>query len=83
MFVFDILQIYCGCIQICSWRIIPIFTPWLRAWSRGYVLGNQEIKVQREADRFWGPSSLLANAYRRIFPRGYSDRHVKLPIVPK
>jgi hypothetical protein len=32
----------------------------------------------RRPDRFWGPSSLLPNGYRGLFPQGKSGRDVKL-----
>jgi len=33
-------------------------------------------------ERFWGPPSLLSNAYQGLFPWGYSDRGVKLTTRP-
>jgi hypothetical protein len=39
MFVFDILHIPSGCIQICSGCIAPTCTPWLRACLHNRLTG--------------------------------------------
>jgi hypothetical protein len=41
-------------------------------------VGSRIFSSSCGPDRFWGPPSLLSNGYRRLFPRGYSGRGLKL-----
>jgi hypothetical protein len=41
-------------------------------------VGSRIFSTPRLPDRLWGPPDLLSNGYRWLFPRGLSDRGVKL-----
>jgi hypothetical protein len=41
-------------------------------------VGSKIFSFPRTPDRLWSPLSLLSNEYRGLFPRGWSDRCVKL-----